>query len=374
MNVKSDSDLAVSYVDLQSQFEEERDELMPIVEGVLASGQFVGGDAIAELETKTAEFVGVEHCVALNSGTDALTLGLRCLDIGPGDEVITPPNSFIASTGAIMHVGATPVFIDVADDQNLEPNHLEDLITPRTKAIMPVHMTGRICDMDPIVEIAERHGFRIIEDAAQSMGSTYKGRKSGTFGDIGCFSCHPLKNLNACGDGGLLTTDDPDIAARATRLRNHGLIDRETATEFGYVSRMDTLQAAILAHRHRHLDDVIGRRRKNVALYRELLDEAIAFIPPCRDYEFNTFVLFVAQFDRRDELQAHLADRKIGTAVHYPIPIHLQPAAKSLGHRPGDFPVVEMQAGKILSLPHHQFLTERQIHHVCETINAFFRG
>ncbi|MBS29105.1 MAG: transcriptional regulator [Alphaproteobacteria bacterium] len=363
----------VPIFDLPAQFEEEREELMEIVERVLASGAYVlAGDEVAALEEEVATFVGTDHAITVNSGTDALTIGLACLDIKPGDEVITPPNSFIASTGAIVHVGATPVFIDVCDDQNMDPEKLESLITPKTKAIMPVHLTGRICDMDPIVAIAEKHGLKIIEDAAQSMGSEYKGRKSGTFGDVGCFSCHPLKNMNACGDGGLITTNDSDIRDRAIRLRNHGMIDRNTALEFGFVSRMDNLQAAILRLRLRHLPDVVARRRRNVEQYRAEIDTDHVYIPPCLDHEFNTFVLFVAQLDRRDELQAYLAERGISTGIHYPVPIHLQPAARYLGHKAGDYPEVERQADRIISLPHNQNLSESQVSYVCEQINRFY--
>ena len=212
--------------------------------------------------------------------------------------------------------------------------------------------------MDPIIEIAEKHGLKIIEDAAQSMGSEYKRRKAGSFGEVGCFSCHPLKNMNACGDGGLITTNDPEIRERAMRLRNHGLVDRNTALEFGFVSRMDNLQAAILRMRLRHLPGVIERRRRIVKQYRREVDSEDVYIPPCQDYEFNTFVLFVAQLDRRDELQKFLAERGVATGIHYPVPIHLQPAAKSLGHGHGDFPAVERQADRIISLPHNQVVSQ----------------
>lgn len=364
--------MKVPYFDLGAQFEEEREELMPIVESVLASGMYVGGPLIDVFEEDVARFVGTKYCIAVNSGTDALILGLRCLGIGPGDEVITPPNSFIASTGAIVHIGAVPVFVDVGEDQNMDPHKIEALITARTKAIMPVHLNGRICDMDRITAIAKDHGIKIIEDAAQSMGSTYKGKKSGTFGEIGCFSCSPLKNFNCCGDGGLITTNDEEIADRARRLRNHGLIDRNTVAEFGYVSRMDALQAAILRYRLGRLPDVIERRRRNVALYREALTTERVFIPPDKEYEFNTYVFFVAQVDERDALQAYLAEQGVGSMIHYPIPIHLQQAAVKLGFKRGDFPIVESQAERILSLPHHQMLKDEQIAHTFELINEFY--
>ncbi len=358
--------------DLESQFEEEKDELLPAVTAVLKRGEFIGGDAIAALEAGLAKRMGVAHAVALNSGTDALYLALRVLDIGPGDEVITPPNSFVASTATIVQAGAKPVFVDVREDQNIDPTKIEAAITPKTKAIMVVHMTGRIAAMNEINGIARRHGLKVIEDAAQSCGSTYYGKVSGSLGDIGCFSAHPLKNMNACGDAGYMTLNDAGMAARAKLLRNHGLVDRNTVQEWGVNSRLDTLQAAVLNIRLKNLDSVIERKRANVALYRSLLSEKHVFIPPCQNYEFNTFVLFVIQVDRRDELQKFLTSRGIGTAIHYPIPIHLQPAAKELGHKRGDFPMVERQADRILSIPVHPYMSEDEIRTVAATINEFY--
>lgn len=362
----------ISYVAIAEQFANERDEIMPIIEGVLKSGDYVGGSAIDCLEKEVAAFVGVKHCVALNSGTDALIFSMKCLGIGPGDKVITPPNSFIASTSAIVHLGATPVFVDACDDQNIDAKRIKSAITKDVKAIMPVHLTGRVCDMDPIMALASKHGIAVIEDAAQAMGATYKGRKAGSFGAAGCFSAHPLKIFSSCGDGGLITTDNDEIAARCRRLRNHGQVDRDTVAEFGFVSRMDVLQAEILRYRLPRLGQTIEKRKKNAALYRKLLNKENAFIPPCKDYEGNTFTMLVAQFDRRDELQRHLKDNGVGSGVHYPTPIHLQPAAKPYGYQLGDFPVVERQRERILSLPCHQFLNEEQITRICGLINGFF--
>ena len=362
----------VLYVDLAAQWAAEREALLPIVEKVLAGGHWVGGRAIADFEAAAARLCGVAHAVALNSGTDALVLGMAALGIGPGDEVITPPNSFVASTAAIVELGAQPVFVDVRDDQNIDPERIEAAISPRTRAIMPVHLTGRVADMTPIAEIAERHGLFIVEDAAQSVGSRYDGRMSGSFGQVGCFSTHPLKNLNACGDGGFLTTDDARIADVVRAHRNHGLVTRETVARFGRVSRMDSLQAAILGFRMGRLEDTIQRRRANAALYRERLDPDRVFIPPERDREFSTYHTFVIQVDRRDELQRFLADNRVGTAIHYPVPIHLQPAASDLGYHVGDLPVAERQAGRILTLPVNQTLGADDILFVADRVNDFF--
>ncbi len=364
----------VPYVNMAAQWAEERDALLPIIEQVLAAGHWVGGTVIAEFEAAAARLCGVAHAVALNSGTDALVLGMAALGIGPGDEVITPPNSFIASTAAIVQLGARPVFIDVRPDQNIDPERIEAAVSPRTKAIMPVHLTGRIADMAPIMEIAERHGLSVVEDAAQSVGSRYDDRTSGSFGQVGCFSTHPLKNLNACGDGGFLTTDDEEIAEAVRASRNHGLVTRETVARFGQVSRMDSLQAAILSFRMGCLDDTIRRRRANAALYREKLDPERVFMPEDREREFNTYHTFVIQVDRRDELQAFLKAHGVGTAIHYPVPIHLQPASAGLAYRAGDFPVTERQAGRILTLPINQTLSPDDICYVADRVNDFLKS
>jgi len=364
----------VPYVDLAAQWADERDQLMPIIERVLAEGQWVGGAAVAEFEAEAAKLCGVAHAVALNSGTDALALGMAALGIGPGDEVITPPNSFVASTAAIVQLGARPVFVDVGDDQNIDPARIEGAITERTKAVMPVHLTGRIADMAPILEIAERHGLFVVEDAAQAVGSRYDGRPSGSIGHVGCFSTHPLKNLNACGDGGFLTTDDADIADAVRALRNHGLVTRDTVDRFGQVSRMDTLQAAILAFRLGRLEETIRRRRANAERYRRQLDPDAVFVPPDRACEFNTYHTFVVQVDRRDALQAFLKAHGVGTAIHYPVPIHLQPAAADLGYRAGDFPVAERQAKRILTLPINQTLRPEDIDYMTDRVNAFVKS
>ena len=362
----------IRYVDMAAQFAEQRDEIMARVEAVLAEGKLVGGPDIEILEQEIAGFCGVSHAVALNSGTDALALGMAALGIGEGDEVILPPNSFIASAAAVATIGAVPVFADVRDDLNIDPEKVEAAVTPQTKAIMAVHLTGRIADMAPLADIAKRHGLLVIEDASQSFGSRYNDRLAGSFGHVGCFSAHPLKNFNAAGDAGFLTTDDGKLAARVTKMRNHGLVGKGLSEAFGHVSRMDTLQAAILRYKLEVLPDVIERRRSNAALYGECLDPEHVFMAPERDGEFNTYHTFVIQVDRRDELKTYLAEQQIGSAIHYPVPIHLQPAARHLGHKAGDFPVAERQAGRILSLPVHQNLGQDDVRRVTGAVNGFF--
>jgi dTDP-4-amino-4,6-dideoxygalactose transaminase len=360
----------VPYVNFPAQFAEERAELMPIIEGVFARGEFILGPSVEALEADLAAYCGVAQAVAVNSGTDALLLAMKALGIGPGDEVITPPNSFVASTATIVALGATPVFADVGPDQCLNPAAAAAAITPRTRAIMPVHLTGRVADMPAFQTLAQRHGLALVEDAAQAVGSMLDGRKTGAFGQVGCFSTHPLKNLNAAGDGGFITTSDPDLAARVRRMRNHGMADRNTVPEWGSLSRMDALQAEILRFRLTRLDSVIARRRANAARYRELLPPGAQWTAD-RPGEFNTYHLFVIQADRRDELQAFLKGRGISTAVHYPIPLHLQPAAAGLGYARGAFPVCERQAGRILSLPVHPFLQAEDIVYVAASIRDF---
>ena len=362
----------VPYINLAAQFEAERSSLMAAIEGVMVAGAFIGGSEVARLEAALAAYCEMPYAVGVASGTDALILGMKALGIGPGDEVITPPNSFIASTASIVMSGATPVFADVLPDQNIDPEAVAAAVTPRTKAIMAVHLTGRVASMDRLAQIAERHGLLLIEDAAQAIGARYMGKPAGSLGDLACFSAHPLKNLNAMGDAGFIVTADGELATRIERLRNHGLADRNTALEWSSASRLDTLQAAILLMRLAKLDDVIGQRRANAEIYCQLLDPAHVYIPPSRNIEFNSFHTFVIQVDERDKLKDFLAMRGIRTAIHYPVPIHLQPAAEGLGYKRGQFPATERQADRILTLPIHQFLSTDDIEYVAETVNGFY--
>jgi dTDP-4-amino-4,6-dideoxygalactose transaminase len=366
------TDIRISLIDLQQRFHEERTELLACVERVLASGQFVLTPELTKFEEKIAEYTGSKHCVGLNSGTDALMMGLMAMGITKGDEVITSPISFVASSGSIAHVGGTPVYADVLDDQNIDPAEIEKKITPRTKAIMPVHWTGRISDMHAIQQIADKHGLMIIEDSCQSMGATYHGQHGGTFGAVGVFSAHPLKALNATGDAGFMVSDDDAIVEKVRRYRNHGLVDRDTCLEYGVNSRLDVLQAEILLYRLGRLASITDRRRHNVNLYRELITAPEVFIPSCAAHEVNPFVMFLIQAERRDELKAHLESKGIQSLVYYGTPLHLQPAAKRYGYERGDFPIAERQADRVLALPHHQHLTKDEITEVAGEVNAFY--
>lgn len=365
----------IPYVDLGAQFRGEEAELLPKIAAALRRGQWVGGDDVEAFESEVGTRLDVPHIVGVGSGTDALILSLRALGIGAGDEVITAPNSFVSSAAAIVAVGARPVFADVSPDQNIDPGRVEAAISPRTKAIMPVHLTGRIAAIGPISQLAQRHGLRVVEDAAQAFGSRLGGRNAGTFGDAGCFSAHPLKNLNAAGDAGFVATSDARLAARLRELRNNGLQDRNTVGSWGTVSRLDTIQAVILRHRLERLDETIDARRERADRYRASLDSELAWWPERGGPErFDTFHTFVVQVDRRDELRAFLAEHDIGSSVHYPTPIHLQPAARGLGYAKGDFPVAEAQARRIVSLPVHPNTTLDDIDRVVETIHRFYRS
>ena len=364
--------MKIDYVNLSQQYKIERKKLLQILDKTLATGQYVGGDQVQKFEKKISRMLGVKYCVALNSGTDSLTLGLHVIGVRRGDEVITTPNSFIASTAVIVHLGAKPVFVDVKDDQCIDPNLIEKAITKKTKAIMPVHLTGRVCEMDKIIAISKKHKIPIIEDAAQAIGSKYKGKMAGSFGQVSCFSAHPLKNLNAMGDSGYLVTNSKKIANFIKDVRSHGMTKRNIVKNFGYVSRMDNLQAAILNFRLQNLNNIIRKRRNNAKIYIKNLNKKFVFIPAENKLEFNTYHTFVIQVANRDKLKNYLEKKGIETSIHYPIPIHLQPAAKKLKYKLGDFKVTELQSKKILTLPINQFLTKDKIEHICKIINDFY--
>ena len=365
--------LKIPYVDIVRQHAPLKRELLAAVEEVLDHGGFILGPQCAEFEARFAELTTVPFAVAVNSGTDALVLALRALDLGPGDEVITAVNSFVASASCIALVGARPVLVDVRDDYNIDPGCVENAITPRSKAIIPVHLTGRPAEMDAIMEIARRHNLFVIEDAAQATAASYRGQPVGSFGDVNCFSLHPLKTLNACGDGGVVTTRSEQLADRIALLRNLGLKSRENCVEWSSNSRLDTLQAAMLLVKLKHLDEWTEKRRAHARFYRERLTGLpgvrVPEDPPHLRCVYHTFVV---QVERREELREFLAGEGVGTQIHYPKPIHLQDCATRLGHRAGDFPVAEQQAQRILSLPIYPELTENELEVVARSIRRFF--
>ena len=365
----------VPYVDIAAQHAPIKDELITAISAVIDSGQFIHGEQVGTFEHQFSELCEVPYSVAVNSGTDAMILALRALSVGPGDEVITVPNSFVASTSCIALVGARPVFVDVGPDLNMDVSLLEAAITPRTKAILPVHLTGRPSEMDPITEIADRHNLYVIEDCAQAVTAEYKGKKVGSIGTIGCFSLHPLKTLNACGDGGILTVNDQYLYDRLITLRNHGLKTRDDCEVWGINSRLDTLQAAILLVKLKYLGEWTTKRKANALFYQETLDSVPRLtLPNDLPHGKSVYHTFVVQAEQRNELKQFLANDGVETAIHYPKPIHLQESAASLGYSDGDFPVAESQAKHILSLPIHSDLEQDDLNLVANSIKAFYSG
>jgi dTDP-4-amino-4,6-dideoxygalactose transaminase len=366
--------LRIPYVNLALQHQLLRDEILKAVAGVIDSGQFILGEETERFEKEFSVLCGAKHAVGLNSGTDALILALKCLGIGPGDEVITAPNSYLASASCIALAGATPKFADVSDDLNLDPAAVERAITSRTRAIIPVHLTGKPAPMKELFAVAQKHRLEVIEDAAQAAGAKLDGKPVGTFGRIGCFSLHPLKNLNACGDGGMMVTNEDALCQRARLLRNHGQPSRDDCTEFSMVSRLDSVQAAILRVKLRHLEDVTARRRANAEHYRQRLANCSRLqCPNDADGEFCVYHTFVVQADKRDALRQHLEKAGIGSAIHYPVPIHLMEVGRKMGHRLGDFPACERLAQRILSLPIYPELSSQQLDEVADAILDFYK-
>jgi len=365
--------VGVPYINLAAQHMPIRNELLAAVDRVITGGTYILGAEVAEFERSFADLCGVKYAVGVNSGTDALILALKALGIGSGDEVITSPNGFVACGGCIELAGARPVFVDVRDDYNIDPALIQQAVTSRTKAILVVHLTGRPADMDPILEIARSQGLHVIEDCAQAVCATYKDRPVGSFGAIGCFSLHPLKTLNACGDGGVVTTNVPALFQKVKLMRNLGLESRDVCLCWGHNSRLDTLQAAILNVKLRYLQEWIEKRRANARFYQEHLSSLKQLkVPTDKPYERAVYHTFVIQAEARSALQAKLAQNGIGTAIHYPTPIHLQPAAAPLGLGRGSFPMAEMHADRILSLPIYSQLGPSQLEYVVDSIHDFY--
>jgi dTDP-4-amino-4,6-dideoxygalactose transaminase len=365
--------LKVPYVDLARQHAPLKGDLLAAAGRVIDRGNFILGAEVAEFERRFADLCGTADAVGVSSGGEALALSLKVLGIGNGDEVISAPNSFVGSASSIALTGAKPVFADVDDSFNLDPAKVEAAITPRTKALMPIHLTGRPADMERLTEIAGRFHLYIIEDAAQAVLAARGGKRVGAWGTTGCFSLHPLKTLNALGDAGVITTDDQDLADRLRVLRNFGLRTRDECAEWSTNSRLDTLQAAMLLVKLDRLEAWTERRRANAAYYFEKLSGLPGLkLPFDRPGEYQVHHTFVIRSQRRDELKAFLAARGVGSSIHYPIPIHLQPAAKSLGYKRGDFPVAERQAAEILSLPIHHDLEQHELAYVAQCVTEFF--
>jgi dTDP-4-amino-4,6-dideoxygalactose transaminase len=343
------------------------------VRDLVRSGDFTLGAAVTEFEQRFARLCGLAHAVGVGSGTDALILSLRALGVGPGDEVITSPNTFIATVGAIAMTGARPVFVDSDESFTLDPSLLEAAITPRTKAVVPVHYTGNVADMPAIAAIAQRHGLAVVEDACQAIGAQRDGLPVGLWGAAAAFSLHPLKNLNVWGDGGVIVTNDADLAQHLRLLRNHGLVGRDEVAIFGGNSRLDSLQAVIGNRLIAEAEFITNQRIANARrLDAGLADLPQISLPPRPANVRSVYHLYVVRAEGRDELLAHLTAHGVEAKVHYPVPVHLQPAARELGYGPGDFPVAERDSRVGITLPAHQHLTDAEIDYVIEQVRAFY--
>lgn len=366
----SDS-MRVPFLDLQAHHRPYLQEFSEAIQRVIESSAFAGGPFVAEFEAAFASYCGCKYAIGVGNGTEALWLALLAKGIGPGDEVITSPMTFMATAEAITYCGATPVFVDIDPvTYTMNPARLEEVITSRTKAIIPVHLFGQTADMDPILEVARKHGLLVIEDAAQAHGAEYKGRKAGSIGDVGSFSFYPGKNLGAFGEAGALVTNDAQLAESIRVLRDHGQVRKYHHTMVGWNGRMDGIQGAVLSIKLRQLDQTNERRRAHAAQYDRALRDIEGIVTP-RESAQNRHVYHVYAIRVRDrnELIQALAERGVGSGIHYPVPVHLQEAYRSLGYMRGAFPVAEQCADEFLSLPMYPELTEEQVNLVVEAVS-----
>jgi dTDP-4-amino-4,6-dideoxygalactose transaminase len=366
----------VPLLDLGAQHRQIRDEVLAEITRVIDSQKFILGEDVKKLEAELAEYCGTKYAIGCASGSDALFLALMALDIKPGDEVLTTPYTFFATAGAISRIGAVPVFADVEEDTfNLDLDQVSQVLAkhPKVRAMIPVHLFGGCCDMDPLCAMAAERGIAVIEDAAQSIGSEYKGRRAGSIGQMGAFSFFPSKNLGGYGDGGLISTNDAALAERLTALRVHGRTGKYFHQWIGVNSRLDALQAAVLRVKFRYLDSWTAGRQANADRYRAVL--AGVPVTPANPAEYQTrhvYNQFVICGAKRDALQAHLKATGIGSEVYYPLPLHLQPCYEDLGYKKGDFPVSEKLAAESLALPVHSELAADEIEYVCDAIRSFY--
>jgi dTDP-4-amino-4,6-dideoxygalactose transaminase len=364
--------LSVPFLDLNQQNRRIRPEWTAALEAVTSHSQFILGPAVERFETAFARYLGVNHCVGLNNGTSALQLALQACDIGPGDEVITTPHTWISTSWAISYVGARPVYVDVDPaTYMLDPTQVQEVITPRTKAILPVHLYGQACDLDSLVQLAEDNHLILIEDAAQAHGAVYRGRRVGSFGRVGCFSFYPGKNLGAFGEAGAVVTSDQRVAARLRCLRDHAQDGRHHHVEIGYNARMEGIQGAVLEVKLRHLDEWNTARRRHATRLSQLLADVPGLrLPAAAQPDSHVWHLYVVLVDGmdRDALASRLAERGIATAIHYPTLVPFQPAYEHLGYRRGSLPVAEEVAARCLSLPMFPELTDEQLRYVADEI------
>jgi dTDP-4-amino-4,6-dideoxygalactose transaminase len=370
--------VAVPALNLKAQYQSIRDEIEPMILGLFESQMFVMGPEVDKLEAELAEYCGVARGVGCASGTDALLLPLMARGIGPGDEVITSPYTFFATAGSIWRTGAKPVFVDIeSNSYNIDPERIEAAITPRTKAIIPIHLYGQTADMDPIREIAGKHDLFVLEDAAQAIGAGYKGQRAGSLGDVAALSFYPSKNLGGFGDAGMIVTDDPVLGRSMARLRVHGMEPKYHHHEVGINSRLDAIQAAVLRIKLRHLDEWTLKRREVAGRYRGLFESHgltnLVGLPREREGYFHVYNQYVVRVPAplRDPLRDYLTARQIGTEIYYPIPLHLQPCFEALGHKTGDFPIAEAASRETVALPIYPELSDEQQRFVVGSIRQY---
>jgi dTDP-4-amino-4,6-dideoxygalactose transaminase len=364
----------IPFVDLKAQYDSIKEEINGAIQRVLNTTSFIMGEELIKFEEDFASFCNTKYAIGVANGSDALILSLRACGISKGDEIITVPHTFIATTEAITHVGGKIVFVDInPKTYTIDVSKIKEKITKKTKAIIPVHLYGQPADMDPIMKLAKKYNLKVIEDAAQAHGAEYKGKKVGSIGDVGCFSFYPAKNLGAYGDAGIVTTNNEEIAKKLRLLRNHGRIIKKYEHEIeGYSSRLDNLQAAILRVKLKYLNKWNNMRRRNAGRYNELLSNVDGIIIPHEaDYAKHVYHLYVIRVGERDMLREELKSNDIATGIHYPISLHLQPAYNYLGYKRGDFPVAEECSQKILSLPMFAELTDEQIEKIVKWIKYF---
>ncbi|HXG08808.1 MAG TPA: DegT/DnrJ/EryC1/StrS family aminotransferase [Gemmataceae bacterium] len=368
----------VPFLDLKAQNRSIRSEIQAALDEVIGEAQFILGPAVERFENQFARYLGVRHCVGVNNGTSALHLALLACDIGPGDEVITTPHTWISTSWAISYVGAKPVYVDIDPvTYTLDPTLVKRAITRRTRAILPVHLYGQAADLGPLCRLAAEHGLVLLEDAAQAHGAVYAGKRVGTFGKAACFSFYPGKNLGAFGEAGAVVTDDEALAARIRRLRDHAQQARHHHVEIGYNMRMEGVQGAVLAVKLRHLDEWNAARARHARRYHELLADVSGLVLPAAPrpaaHVWHLFAVLVRGMDR-EAFRRALADKGVATGVHYPTPVPFQPAYAHLGHRPGDFPVAEDVMRHCVSLPMFPELTEEQVEYTAKVIRGTLAG
>ena len=370
----------VPLLDLKAQHQKIRDEVLAAITAVVDSQKFILGGEVKALEQEIAAYSQAQFAVGCASGSDAVLLALLALGIGPGDEILTTPYTFFATVGSIVRIGARPVFVDIDPRTfNIDVHQVESALDdhPKVRAMIPIHLFGDCADMDPLLQIARKRGVAVIEDAAQSIGSEYRGRRAGSMGDIACFSFFPSKNLGCYGDGGMLTTNNPDLHERLAALRVHGAKKKYYHDWVGINSRLDSLQAAVLRVKFRYLDDWTAGRQRNAELYRRYLaaGQAPVIVPePAPTTTRHIYNQFVIQGKRRDELQSFLKQNGIGTEVYYPLPLHMQKCFADVGYREGDFPVSERLAKESLALPVYAELTPADLEYVADMVQAFYAG